>query len=324
MRDYVTQVQRCSECGAAPRPAPEIGPYVELMLDKNFKFFFASEERKDLLLFLLQLVLPELGIESVTLGPQEHIGREPGLKNSIFDVYATTKDNRRIIIEAQYSDRPDYLDRMLYYSTWPISEQINMGSKNNYALSEVYILSFINFALEHDSDWDGDFVSSYSVREDSNGEIMTRALHFRFVELGRFNKTEEELKNVREEWLYYLKNLGRMKEEIQPTGKEKATDKLLEAARYAGMAPKERNEYLQNMRNEFDIKTEKWYALQEGLAKGIAQGIEKGIAEGEARGRAEGKAEGKIEVAKNLIKLGMTSEQICRATGLTPEQVQAL
>jgi len=308
MRDYVTQVQRCSECGAAPRPAPEIGPYVELMLDKNFKFFFASEERKDLLLFLLQLVLPELGIESVTLGPQEHIGREPGLKNSIFDVYATTKDGRRIIIEAQYSDRPDYLDRMLYYSTWPISEQINMGSKNNYALSEVYILSFINFALEHDSDWDGDFVSSYSLREDSNGEMMTRALHFRFVELGRFNKTEEELKSVREEWLYYLKNLGRIKEEIQPTGREKATDKLLTAARYAGMAPNERNEYLQNMRNEFDIKTEKWYARQEGIEEGEARG---------ASARTD-------EIARNLKALGIPETQIVQSTGLTPEQVRAL
>lgn len=310
MRDYLTQVQRCSESGAASRPATEIGPYVELMLDKNFKFFFASEERKDLLLFLLQLVLPELGIESVTLGPQEHIGREPGLKNSIFDVYATTKDDRRIIIEAQYSDRPDYLDRMLYYSTWPIAEQINMSSKNNYALSEVYILSFINFALEHDSDWD--FVSSYSVREDSNGEMMTRALHFRFVELGRFNKTEEELKNVREEWLYYLKNLGRMKEEIRPTGKEKATDKLLTAARYAGMTPKERNEYLQNMRNEFDIKTEKWYARQEGLAEGRA--------EGEAMG-ASAKAD---EIARNMKTLGIPDPQIVQCTGLTLERVRAL
>ncbi|MBQ7268241.1 MAG: PD-(D/E)XK nuclease family transposase, partial [Bacteroidales bacterium] len=160
MRDYVTHVQRRSGSGAASRPATEIGPYVELMLDKNFKFFFASEERKDLLLFLLQLVLPELGIESVSLGPQEHVGRDEGLKSSVFDVYCTTKDGRRIIIEAQYTDRPDYLDRMLYYSTWPVAEQIQMSSENNYALSEVYILSFINFALEHDGDWDGDFVSS--------------------------------------------------------------------------------------------------------------------------------------------------------------------
>ena len=175
MKQFVTKVKSVPKGALATRPATEIGPYVELMLDKNFKFFFACEERKDLLLFLLQLVLPELGIESVTLGPQERIGREPGLKNSIFDVYATTQDGRRIIIEAQYSDRPDYLDRMLYYSTWPIAEQITMGDENNYALSEVYILSFINFALEHDSDWDGDFVSSYSIREDSNSEMMTRA-----------------------------------------------------------------------------------------------------------------------------------------------------
>ncbi|MBQ7270032.1 MAG: hypothetical protein IJS62_09340, partial [Bacteroidales bacterium] len=92
--------------------------------------------------------------------------------------------------------------------------------------------------------------------------------------------------------------------EILPKGREDATDKLLTAARYAGMTPKERNEYLQNMRNEFDIKTEKWYARQEGLEEGASIKSE--------------------EIARNLKALGLPEEQIVQATGLTPEQVQTL
>ena len=51
-------------------------------------------------------------------------------------------------MEAQYNSRPDYLDRVLYYSYWPVMGQIRSGKKNNYKLSEVYVLSFTNFALD--------------------------------------------------------------------------------------------------------------------------------------------------------------------------------
>jgi len=78
------------------------------------------------------------------------------------------------------------------------------------------------------------------------------------------------------------------------------------------------------MTTQRDIRNQIAYARKEGVAEGIAQGIAEGEARGRAEGRAEGKAEGKIEVAKNLLKLGMSSEQVCQATGLTPEQVQAL
>ncbi|MBQ7270043.1 MAG: hypothetical protein IJS62_09395, partial [Bacteroidales bacterium] len=96
--------------------------------------------------------------------------------------------------------------------------------------------------------------------------------------------------------------------EILPKGREDATDKLLTAARYAGMTPKERNEYLQNMRNEFDIKTEKWYARQEGLEEG----------------RAEGASSRTDEIARNMKADGLSLELVSKYTGLTPEQIQAL
>ena len=199
-----------------------LGPYVELMLDRNFKLFFASPKRKELLLAMLQEFLPEVGIVSIEIGPQERIGRDIHLTNSVFDVSCTTADGKSIVVEAQYNARKDYLDRMLYYSTWPIDEQIKRGKKEkNYFLKPIYILSFTNFALIHDDDWeaagwdverDGDkVVSSYTIREDSNGEKMTEALHFRYVELGRFNKKRNEIRSSRDRWLFYLKNLGKLK-----------------------------------------------------------------------------------------------------------------
>ena len=74
------------------------------------------------------------------------------------------------------------------------------------------------------------------------------------------------------------------------------------------MDKKEKNEYFKNMRNAFDIKSEKWFARQDGIEEGMAKG----------------KAEGKAEVAKVLKALGINPEQIAKATGLSAEAIAAL
>lgn len=41
-------------------------------------------------------------------------------------------------------------------------------------------------------------------------------------------------------------------------------------------------------------------------------------------GEKKGKMEGKIEVARNLLKKGMSMEDVCDATGLSRQQIEAL
>lgn len=146
------------------------------------------------------------------------------------------------------------------------------------------------FALVHDEDWsEAEVISSYTIREDGNFEKMTEALHFRYVELGRFDKKEEELKSVRDWWLYILKNAGSLSDELQ-----------IRLSEGGDVDKNEKTEYYKNMRNAFDIKSEKWFA------------------------REEGKAEGKAEVAKELKAIGINPEQIAQATGLSIEAIAAL
>ena len=68
--------------------------------------------------------------------------------------------------------------------------------------------------------------------------------------------------------------------------------------------------------------------LEEGRAKGMAEGLEKGMAEGMEKGMAEGMEKGKNEekraIAHNLKALGLTSEQIQAATGLSAREIDLL
>lgn len=65
-------------------------------------------------------------------------------------------------------------------------------------------------------------------------------------------------------------------------------------------------------------------AEAKGIEKGIAVGLEKGIAVGLEKGRMEGRLEEKREMVRLLKQEGMPVDSICKVTGLSSEEVEAL
>ena len=61
-----------------------------------------------------------------------------------------------------------------------------------------------------------------------------------------------------------------------------------------------------------------------GLYGSYVEGEEKGIAKGRAEGRAEGELSKGLEVARNLLAMGMSWSQIMQITGLTEEELKPL
>lgn len=64
--------------------------------------------------------------------------------------------------------------------------------------------------------------------------------------------------------------------------------------------------------------------LAEGKAQGLAEGKAEGLAEGKAEGLAEGKAKEKTATAKRLLSMGLSVEDIAKATSLSVEQVEKI
>ena len=61
-----------------------------------------------------------------------------------------------------------------------------------------------------------------------------------------------------------------------------------------------------------------------GLYGSYIEGEEKGIAKGIAKGRAEGELSKGLEIARNLLAMGMSWAQIMQITGLTEEELKPL
>ena len=65
-----------------------------------------------------------------------------------------------------------------------------------------------------------------------------------------------------------------------------------------------------------DIKNSVDTAKREGIAEGMAKGMEKG--------RAEGKHEANTETAQRLLAMGLSAEQVAKATQLPLEIIKNL
>ena len=65
-----------------------------------------------------------------------------------------------------------------------------------------------------------------------------------------------------------------------------------------------------------DIKNSVDTAKREGIAEGMAKGMEKG--------RAEGKHEANTETAQRLLAMGLSAEQVSKATQLSLEIIKNL
>ena len=109
-------------------------------------------------------------------------------------------------------------------------------------------------------------------------------------------------------------------------------DRLFEEAEIAKFTPQEMREYETSKMAYRDIKNSVDTAKREGIAEGMekgmelgmAKGKEEGIAEGIEKGRAEGKHEANTETAQRLLAMGISAEQVAKATQLSLEIIKNL
>ena len=64
--------------------------------------------------------------------------------------------------------------------------------------------------------------------------------------------------------------------------------------------------------------------IDDSYQKGKEKGKEEGIAEGMKKGRAEGKHEANTETAQRLLAMGLSAEQVAKATQLSLEIIKNL
>lgn len=318
--------------------------YISLLTDFGFKRIFGTKPNKDLLInFLNSLFDGFQVIKDVKYLNSEHVGDVFAERKAIFDVYCENERGEKFIVEMQNAYQKYFKDRSLFYSTFPIREQAPKGAEWNFQLEHVYTVALLNFDLEEEAFDKNDINHDVGLLDKKTLKVFNDKLSFKYVEIAKFNKTEEELATLYDKWLYVLKNLSRLDE--RPSAlKEKVFTKLFEEAEIAKFTPTELKEYEDSLKAYRDVKNSIDTALEKGREEGLAKGLEKGMAKGLEKGREEGMAKGmekglakglekgreegmekeKLSTARRLLSMGLSEEQVSTATELPLEEIQKL
>ena len=294
-----------------------LAPFVNLRSDVGFKAVFADRNNKDILIGVLNQILPpEARIEDI----KEYSDREqrrdvPYGKKTVLDLVCVDRDDRTFVVEMQASEEDFFFERCVYYASGLYHLELSDGVRYK-GLRPVYVVSFLNYRLRHDDEslWDTDhFISYWQFTERRTGMVANQTISIIFVEMTLFTKTLEECVTEFDRLFYIFRNsegFQRVPEWIEEVGG--ISRRLAEACEVAAFDKEKKLKYEIDKMNEWDIQAQKEYAVR----KGLEEGLQKGLREGREEGLEQGREETRLSIARKLFEAGTPVDVIVNCTGV--------
>ena len=293
--------------------------YINPFTDFGFKKLFGEEPNKELLISLLNTLLPDHHqIEDLEYTRNEQQGSSQLDRKAIFDLSCTSPTGERFIVELQKAKQNYFKDRSVYYATFPVQEQAKRGDWD-FKLSAVYTVGILDFTFEEDRQENNKEVLHTVQLKNQHGDVFYDKLTFIYLTLPNFTKQADELHTMQDKWFYAFKHLHEL-DHIPAALQERVFKHLFKAAQIAQFEPKEREAYENSLKYYRDLKNVTDTAHEAGIEEGFEQGLERGREEGLEQGLEKGRQ----DVAKKMLQSGLSIEQIAELTGLTEPQVRTL
>ena len=278
--------------------------YINPYTDFGFKKLFGTELNKDLLISFLNALFnnSEKEIEDIQYLNGENLGDGYGDRRSIFDVYCMAKDGSRFIVEMQKAEQTYFKDRSVYYDTTPIRQQAPKG-KWDYHLEEVYTVGILNFEFPNGEYPADSYRHEVKLKDVDDHHVFYDKLTFVYLEMPKFNKTENELVTMFDKWMFVLRNLSRLLERPQAL-QDRVFQKLFDQAEIAKYSDAERRQYEVSQKEYWDYTSSLETAERKGEKKGV---------------RKE-----KEDTVRKMKTKGYSVSDIAEITGLTVDEINNL
>jgi predicted transposase/invertase (TIGR01784 family) len=286
--------------------------FVDVTTDIAFKKVFGSEQHKDILIGFLNAVLDLQGDRSIREVTLKNPWQAPDiaiLKETILDIKAVDNRGVSFIVEMQVEKKYSFQKRAQYYTAKAYTGQIDKG-EDYPKLGQVIFIGILDFSC-----FDGtDYLTRHLILNQATQKQELKDLEFNFIELPKFDRTEEQLDGIIEKWVYFIKNAG----------------SLTIIPKSAASIPELNNAYTQAAvfswnKDELDVyeywrmeATSDRYKLQEEYEKGIEKGIEKGV----DQGIDIGEMKNRLETVRKMKLKGFCIEDVMDITGLSREEIE--
>ena len=281
--------------------------FLDVKTDYAFKKVFGVDENKDILIKFLNALIEfpsKHFIEDLTIVDPYNIPQLDGMKNSFVDVKAMLDNKTTVIIEMQILNHQGFEKRVLYNLAKNYSMQLNK-SEDYHLINPVIALNIVDFTMFNDSE---KIITNFKLLEKEEFIDYSDDIELIFVELPKFTKELNELSNLTEQWIYFIKNAGSL--EYIPQDLDASIKKALTTVNEANMTKDELE--TQYKRKEF-LSIQR-LAILKAKNDGLKQGIEQGIEQGEKKKQ--------ILIAKNLLSAKVDIDTIMKCTGLTKKEIQ--
>ena len=277
-------------------------PVLNLKNDVVFKAFFSRKGNEKFLIDFLESLL-ETKIESIEIREEvnlEQLKNEE--KSGRLDLQAKLGDGTIVNIELQMRNEHNIEERTTYYSSKVISRETKRGTDYR-DINQVIMINILGYEMFGFDE----YISKTAIVLDKHRDYeVLRGIQWYFIELPKFRRLRPDMNEEINQWLLFIDN---WKEGVKMAGKE---NKIFERAR------KEMN-YLTG-----DAAVQRLAELREKWEMDRVSAINYATRKGKAEGKSEGIKEEKIEIAKKLLKMGMTIKQVKEATNLDEEEIKKL
>ena len=267
--------------------------FVDIKNDVAFRKIFGNENRKEVLISFLNAVLllqENHKIVNVDILTPYQLPDLKGGKVTIVDVKAKDQNDKTFIVEMQVAEVDGFDKRVLYYASKSYSAQIERGDQYE-NLNPTYFIGILDFEVTKNPS----YINRHKIIDMVTNENYIKDIEFNFIELPKFNKKENELESVIDQWVYFIKNAENL--DVIP----------------------------QNLKDE-GLKFAYQDADKHNWSKAELEAYDYVLMrEQDDRGRITLSNRKTLEnVARKLIKLNNSNEDISEATGLTIEQIEKL
>ena len=285
-----------------------IAKYINPFTDFGFKKIFGEEASKPLLIDFLNALLPlESKIKEISFKNTEQLGQTELDRRAIYDIYCENENGKKFIVELQKAKQNYFIERTIYYSTFPIREQAEKGGWN-YDLKAVYCVGILDFTFDdYETEPEKSEVIHTIKLKNQNGKIFYNKLTYIYLEMPNFTQTEDQLKTRLDQWLYFIKNLEDF-ESIPGIFKDEVFTWAFEKAELAKYGPLELQNYENSLKVFRDNKNTFDYAKQTAHDEG----------------KIAGKIEGKMELIIQMKKRGFAIKDIADITGFSKNEIEKM
>jgi len=322
------------------------GKYVDILEDGAFKVIFGPQNKPNMI-NLLRAILGR-DISDIEYIDTEKHGLTPRESRSAYDLSVLFPDGSRCVVEMQKTNLRYFNYRAMFYSSHLIQLQASLERERqhkvlkekddrpfwDYHFPPVYVIGILQrgshmLDRELDAHSAKGYLFQYRNTEINCGADMKVDVNFIFLSLDRFDKTAGESVSLLDQFAYSLKHM-KDQEGLPDTFDGDEMKTLYHSSYTANLTAEQAHliEINDNMTTENDILVAIAEAREMAAIEGREQGLAKGRAEGHEQGLAEGRAEGIREAnrqtAANFKKLGVSVDDIVKATGLTKEEVERL